>query len=226
MPRAATTIAGQHDQQRRSLKLPVASRMAAAITRASRRRPPAGAQLGSVPPPTEAAEAERCRVGRRVSRCRSRRPSYWTFWRAMIARAIMLTTRVIANRTRPEAIRALTSTPEDSGNLSAMLAAIVDGFAWLIRLKVTTPGDREDDRHRHRLAERAAEAEHRAADDRRLAERQDRHPDHLPAGRAERERALLQAAAASARRPRGRPRRRSAGSSRRARGRRRASCGR
>ena len=106
----------------------------------------------------------------------------------------MLTTRVIAKRTRPEAISALTASPEDSGKSSAMLAAIVEGFAWLIRLKVTIAGDREDDRHRHRLAERAAEAEHRAADDRRLAERQDGHPDHLPAGRAERQRALLEPA--------------------------------
>ena len=51
----------------------------------------------------------------------------------------MLTTSVIPNSTRPEAIRALTSRPEDSGKLSAMLAAIVDGFAELIRLNVTTP---------------------------------------------------------------------------------------
>ncbi len=51
----------------------------------------------------------------------------------------MLMTSVIANRTRPEAIRALISTPDDSGNWSAMLAAIGVGLDWLIRLKVTTP---------------------------------------------------------------------------------------
>jgi hypothetical protein len=50
-----------------------------------------------------------------------------------------LVTSVIAKRTRPEAIRALIASPEDSGKLRAMFAAIVEGFAWLIRLKVTIP---------------------------------------------------------------------------------------
>jgi len=50
-------------------------------------------------------------------------------WRAMIARAVRLVTRVIAKRTRPEAIRVLTASPEDSGKSSAMLAAIVEGLA-------------------------------------------------------------------------------------------------
>src|SRR4051794_36499602 len=57
----------------------------------------------------------------------------------MIARAPMLVTRVIAKRTRPVAIRALIARPEDSGKSRAMLAAIVEGFAWLIRLKLTAP---------------------------------------------------------------------------------------
>src|SRR3954468_166891 len=57
----------------------------------------------------------------------------------MIARAPMLVTRVIAKRTRPVGIRALIARPLDSGKLSAMLAAIVEGFAWLIRLKLTPP---------------------------------------------------------------------------------------
>ena len=57
----------------------------------------------------------------------------------MTARAAMLTTSVTANRTRPAAISALTSRPEDSGKSSAMFAAIVDGFAELIRLNVTSP---------------------------------------------------------------------------------------
>ena len=45
--------------------------------------------------------------------------------------------------------------------------------------------------HGDRLAERAAEAEHRGRDDAGAAERQHRGPDHLPAGRAEGERRLL-----------------------------------
>src|SRR6187200_2053282 len=89
----------------------------------------------------------------------------------------MLTTSVRAKRTRPEAIRALTARPEDSGKVSAMFEAIVDGFADEIRFGETLP-----------------EAEHRGGDDRRLAERQDGEADHLPARGAERERALLQAA--------------------------------
>ena len=42
-----------------------------------------------------------------------------------------------------------------------------------------------------RLAERAAQAEHGAADDAGAPERQHRQPDHLPAGGAERQRGLL-----------------------------------
>ena len=57
----------------------------------------------------------------------------------MIRRAIMLTTSVMPKRTRPEAISAFTSTPEDSGNFRAMFAAIGVGFSWLTRLKVTIP---------------------------------------------------------------------------------------
>src|SRR5215213_3903256 len=57
----------------------------------------------------------------------------------MTARAAMLVTRVIANSTSPVAIRALIARPEDSGKSRAMLAAIVEGFAWLIRLKLTAP---------------------------------------------------------------------------------------
>ena len=47
--------------------------------------------------------------------------------RLITARAAMFTTSVTANRTRPAAIRVLTSRPEDSGNCNAMLAAIVEG---------------------------------------------------------------------------------------------------
>ena len=119
-----------------------------------------GAQLGSVAAAQASAPAGAAAAGS------MRWPSglsaiYWTSGRAMIARAIMLTTRVIPKRTRPEAIRVLTARPEDSGKLSAMLAAIVDGFAWLIRLKVTTPETERMIVDRHRLAERPAEPEHR-----------------------------------------------------------------
>src|SRR3954452_19255062 len=111
-----------------TVKLPAAARPAApsapetAITRR-------GAHLGSAPPPRA---GPRGLVAAELS-------IYWTFVRPMIARAIMLTTRVIANSTRPEAISVLTAMPDDSGNWSAMLAAIVEGFDWLIRLNVTTP---------------------------------------------------------------------------------------
>ena len=43
-------------------------------------------------------------------------------------RAIALTPNVITNSTRPVAISRLTSSPDDSGNCSAMLAAIVLEF--------------------------------------------------------------------------------------------------
>ena len=116
----------------------------------------------------------------------------------MMARAAMLTTRVIANSTRPEAISALTATPEDSGKSSAMFAAIVDGLPELIRLNVTPP---ETDRMIV-TAIVSPSARPRpsidAADDRRAAEGQDGHPDHLPARGAEGERALAQRCAASA----------------------------
>ncbi len=54
---------------------------------------------------------------------------HWMFCLAMIARAARLVTRVIAKRTRPEAIRVLIARPVDSGKSRAMLAAIVEGFA-------------------------------------------------------------------------------------------------
>ncbi len=49
----------------------------------------------------------------------------------------------------------------------------------------------DDERHRDRLADRPAQAEHRRAGDARAGVRQHRHLDHLPARRAERERGLL-----------------------------------
>ena len=54
-------------------------------------------------------------------------------------RAAKFTTNVITNRTRPLAISALTARPVESGNFSAMFAAIVEGLVLLIRLNVTTP---------------------------------------------------------------------------------------
>src|SRR3954454_1531427 len=111
-----------------TVKLPAAASTAALIA-AETAITPQGAHLGSVPPPRA---GPRGLVAAELS-------IYWTFVRPMIARAIMLTTRVIANSTRPEAISVLTAMPDDSGNWSAMLAAIVEGFDWLIRLNVTTP---------------------------------------------------------------------------------------
>ena len=49
----------------------------------------------------------------------------------------------------------------------------------------------DQDRHGDRLADRAAETEHRAADDPRAAVGEHRDTDHLPARRAEPERRLL-----------------------------------
>src|ERR687889_2502292 len=56
-----------------------------------------------------------------------------------MARAAKLTAKVITKSTRPLAIRALTLRPVDSGNWSAMLAAIVEGLSLLIRLTVIRP---------------------------------------------------------------------------------------
>jgi hypothetical protein len=50
---------------------------------------------------------------------------------------------------------------------------------------------RHDEGDRDRLAERAAEGEHRGADDAGLAERQDSGADHLPPGGTEGQRTLL-----------------------------------
>ena len=85
---------------------------------------------------------------------------------------------------------ALTPSPVDSGNCSAMFAAIVEGLLLEIRLNVIPPDAGQHDGDGQGLAERAAEAEHGAADDAGLAVGQHRHPDHLPAGRAEGERGL------------------------------------
>ena len=86
--------------------------------------------------------------------------------------------------------------PEDSGNSSAMLAAIVDGLSELIRLKVTAP---ETERM---IATAIVSPSARPSPSiepliRPSAERQHGHPDHLPARRAERHRALLELLRAS-----------------------------
>ena len=78
--------------------------------------------------------------------------------RLTIHRAAALTSSVITNRTRPDAMSTFTARPVESGNCSAMLPAIVDGLSELIRLNVTTPRGGQDDRDGHRLAERAARA--------------------------------------------------------------------
>ena len=52
----------------------------------------------------------------------------------------MLTARVMTNSARPLAISVFTSRPVDSGNCSAMFAAIVDGLLLLIRLNVIATG--------------------------------------------------------------------------------------
>ena len=85
-----------------------------------------------------------------------------------------------------------TATPDDSGNCSAMFAAMVDGLPELIRLaKVTRPRTRTARWPRPSSRQALAQAQHRPADDAGPAERQDRHADHLPPGGTERERRLL-----------------------------------
>jgi hypothetical protein len=101
--------------------------------------------------------------------------------RARNERAAKFTRKVMTNSTRPVKISALTSTPEDSGNFSAMLAAMVEGFWFVIRF--TTP------RRPPRAAARPAivspsarpECQHGRADDAGPAVGEHRHPDHLPA---------------------------------------------
>ena len=62
------------------------------------------------------------------------------------------------------AISALTSMPNASGKLSAMFAAMVPGFGEVSSVEGDHRRGREHHGDRHRLAERAAEAEHRRRD--------------------------------------------------------------
>ena len=81
--------------------------------------------------------------------------------------------------------------PEDSGNCSAMFAAIVDGFVAADQVERDgAGGHRQHQGDREGLAEGAAEAQHGAADDAGPAVGQHRQADHLPAGGAEGERGL------------------------------------
>src|SRR5262245_23767964 len=114
--------------------------------------PPGGearqGRLCSPVSPTRAAAAGApgagARPGRNLGRHQARLCSARTWWPRALWRfrsrcPSALTTSVIANRTRPVATSTLTSSPDDSGNVSAMLAAIVDGLAELIWLSVTPP---------------------------------------------------------------------------------------
>src|ERR1700743_3392121 len=98
---------------------------------------PQGAQLGSVPPPPFSEKIERS--GALARPLSGGGVIYFTSERPMIQRARKLVARVITKRTSPVAISRLIARPLDSGKLRAMLAAIVEGFAWLIRLKLTPP---------------------------------------------------------------------------------------
>src|SRR5262245_33206220 len=120
--------------RRAGVNLPVAARMTAMHTAA----PPTtayGPQEGTTPAPFGPIRSR----GRVAMSVIGRYTYSWTFDRAITMRAAMFTSSVITNSTRPEAISVFTATPDDSGKLSAMSAAIVDGFAWLIRLNVTSP---------------------------------------------------------------------------------------
>ena len=104
-------------------------------------------------------------------------------------RAMPLTSSVRTNSTSPHANRAERCVPWASPNSFAITAArllLCPNRFWTICVE---PADQ--DRDGDRLADRAPESEHRAADDPRAAVGEDRDTDHLPARRAERERRLL-----------------------------------
>src|SRR4051794_94374 len=89
---------------------------------------PHGAHLGSVPPaPVSWVKIERSWAS--ATELSGGGIIYLTSERAMIQRAKKFVARVMTKRTRPVAISRLIARPEDSGKLSAMLAAIVEGFA-------------------------------------------------------------------------------------------------
>ncbi len=111
--------------------------------------------------------------------------------RLMMARAIMLTARVITNRTRPVAISWLTPRPYASGKLRAMLAAMVLGFWDCSKREGDDRRRRQHHGHRHRLTEGATQTQHAGRHDAGPGEGEDRHLDHLPAGGPERQRRLL-----------------------------------
>src|SRR5699024_3186573 len=101
------------------------------------------------PPAREGRRNLRLRLERRAGRCAgSRRRRHQlapenSARRAMIARAAMLTSRVITNRASPVAISTFTDRPLDSGNLAAMLAAIVWCWpGWRRKNETRYPGDR------------------------------------------------------------------------------------
>src|SRR3954453_15462354 len=99
---------------------------------------PHGAQLGSVPPlPVSWGKIEP--FGASARELSGGGVIYLTSERAMIQRAKKFVARGMTKRPRPVAISRLIARPEGWGKLSGMLGAIVEGFHWLIRLKLTPP---------------------------------------------------------------------------------------
>src|SRR5690349_10638811 len=83
----------------------------------------------------------------------------------------------------------------DAGGLGELERDVRRDRGWVLlahQVEGDDSGDGENDRHRHRLAERAAESQHRSADHGRLPEWQHGHADHLPARCPEGERSLLE----------------------------------
>ncbi len=109
--------------------------------------------------------------------------------RTTSTRAIPLTSSVSTNSTSPAANSAERCRPWASPNSLAIDGREAVALAEQVVAEFGRVADQ--DRHRDRLADRAAEAEHRAADDARAAVGQDGDADHLPARRAEAERRLL-----------------------------------
>ena len=95
------------------------------------------------------------------------------------------TTKVMKNSTRPEVDqRGLVQAFAGLGELVGQRRRdAVGGLEQRQRVELVEVAD--DEGHRHRLAERAAQAEHDAADDAGLGVGQHDLPDHLPGGRAE-----------------------------------------
>ena len=148
--------------QPKALK-PIRARMAAPMIKAAARTT-YGAYLGSWP----LVRAERLRTGREGGGHSQLAPEN-SLCRLMIQRAIMFTTRVMTNRTRPAAISVLTLQAAGLGEVQRDFSG--DGLVAGLDQAGGEGAGGEHQGHGHGFAEGAAQAEHDGADDARAGER-------------------------------------------------------